>query len=200
MAWIGAHFAIGTACGGAVAAAACAMGRRGTRRWKLVPLGMVAGGLWAVLPDMPHTIRQDLPGTILADLLGNRPLSLWLHEHGNWFFFHRWLDVRYDAPWQTLRLGLRGVVLMMLTYHVLVAALFRAYDRKTVEVTKLKKQLVAHRLTALEAEDVAEARATLTALAAELQQMKQFTDQTPAAEPPKRTRARPPVAAAKIDR
>ena len=41
---------------GAIAGGVCQLRGRG---WKSVPLAMLAGGLWAVAPDLPHTIHRD---------------------------------------------------------------------------------------------------------------------------------------------
>ena len=126
-----------------------------------------------------HTIRQDLAGTLFADLLGRSRFTHWLHEHGNWFFFHQWLDIRYESPWQYQRFGLRGIAVMVLAYNLLVGTLFYAYDRQSAQVAKLKKQLARQRPVD---DDLADAQATLDAVADEVQQMRRLTEQVQAGQ------------------
>lgn len=143
MAWIGAHFAMGVACGGAAAAAVCCVRRRG---WKSIPLAMLAGGVWAVVPDLPHTIRQDFPGTALASWLGSREATRVLHANGNWFFFHSYLDsLNVGADWREIRYGLRGMALILMAYNVLAFGLFVQRDRLQRRVLKLLASLQAIR-------------------------------------------------------
>ncbi len=140
MAWIGAHFAIGMSCSGAIAGGICQLRGRG---WKSVPVAMLAGGLWAVAPDLPHTIRQDLPDTVFASWFGAKAATMWLHEQGNWFFFHKWLDQRYGGDWTLPRLGLWGMASLIVVYNTMVYALFRANDIKAHSLARLEYRLYA---------------------------------------------------------
>jgi len=121
-----------------VAASICAVRRRG---WRSVPVAMLAGGAWAVLPDLPGLVHDAVPDTFLARTLGARSLTQWFHEHGNLFFFHRYFDANYASPWESPRWGLRGILLILVAYNVMVAALFHAYRRKTKDVQALKFHL-----------------------------------------------------------
>ena len=124
--------------GGAAAAGVCAVRRRG---WKSVPVAMLAGGMWAIIPDLPRVIREDLPNTYLASTLGSRALGHWLNSHGNWFVFHGWFDRHYAQPWPDARWGLRGIAMIVVFYNVMAFTLFRANDRLAAIIARLKAQV-----------------------------------------------------------
>jgi len=134
MAWVGGHFAIGMACGGVAAAGFCAWRRRD---WRLVPAAMVAGGLWATVPDMPRVIREDLPGTWLAATAGAKPFEEVLQYYGNLFFFHRWLDLLQEGRW-----GLRGLAIVVACYTLLSYGLLHHNRALRHKVHRLKEQLL----------------------------------------------------------
>ncbi len=138
MAWIGAHFAIGVAGGGAIAAGICAVRKRG---WKSVPIAMLAGGVWAVIPDLPRIVRDDLSIGLLTATIGSPGVIDWFHQHGNWFFLHRWVDVQAAQPWPEARWGLRGLAVILICYNLLAVGLYLANDRLTAVVRKLRVQL-----------------------------------------------------------
>jgi len=137
MAWIGGHFAIGMACGGAAAAGWCAWRRRD---WHLIPFAMAAGGVWAIIPDMPRVIREDLPGTWLAATAGARPLEEVLQYYGNVFFFHRWFDFAQTGRW-----GLRGLAIVVASYTVLSYFLIYQNGRLQQKVEQLRQHIYGAR-------------------------------------------------------
>lgn len=167
MAWIGAHFAAGMIGGGAVASAVCAVRGRG---WKAVPVVMVASGMWAVIPDMPHTVRQDLAGTAFAQMFGSKALGQWLHAHGNWFWFHHWLDVHYGQPWPWPRLGLWGMAGLIIFYNAFIYVLFHAHKRHASEAAHWRAHRVGHELAQAQAADAA--YEALKKVAGELEELK----------------------------
>ena len=106
MAWTSGHFAAGMICGGAIAAGVCALRRRG---WRYVPVAMTAGGMWAMMPDLPRLFREDFPSLPFAATLGTRALEKWLHGIGDVFFFHNRLDAQ---PHQHALAGLFVIILL----------------------------------------------------------------------------------------
>lgn len=120
MAWTSAHFAVGMACGGALAGGYCAWRGKG---WWAIPAAMTLGGLWAVVPDLPRIFREDLPALGLGSTLGAKQLEQWLHSCGDVFFFHRMLDA------QPREFALHGLAAILLMYN---AALFAAWRNRRV--------------------------------------------------------------------
>ena len=114
MSWTSMHFAVGMGCGGALAGTACLIFRRG---WRFLPLAMTAGGILALLPDMPRFFREDFPNLPLAGVLGLKSFERFLHRYGDLFCFHAQLDAQ---PKEYALAGL-GVILML--YNVAVGLL-----------------------------------------------------------------------------
>ena len=108
MAWATMHFATGMCCGGAAAGIGCLLLRRG---WRWIPAAMTAGGLWAMVPDMPRIFREDFPNAPLAAILGNRRFEAWLNQWGDLFCFHRQLD---DQPHAY---ALAGMTIIIVLYN-----------------------------------------------------------------------------------
>jgi hypothetical protein len=108
MAWTSMHFAVGMCGGGVMAGAACLIFRRG---WRLLPLAMTVGGIWAVVPDLPRIFREDFPSLPLASLLGSKSLERWLHSFGDVFFLHQRLDI------QPHEYALHGLILVIVLYN-----------------------------------------------------------------------------------
>jgi hypothetical protein len=106
MAFASAHFALGMACGGALAAG-CIILRRGKGAGWL-PIAMTLGGLWACAPDLPRIFR-DCPSLPLSHSLGSHTLEQHLHRFGDLFFLHRALD---RQPHEYAVLGLVAIILM----------------------------------------------------------------------------------------
>ena len=114
MAWASMHFATGMVCSGAAGLAICVMRRKG---WRWLPLVMTAGGFWACVPDYPRIWREDFPSLPLAGILGKKSLELKLHEMGDVFFFHHYLDThRPDVVNGELQYGLHGLVIIIFLY------------------------------------------------------------------------------------
>ena len=88
---------------------------------------LALGGLWAVVPDLPHVFREDFPGLAFSGWLGAKSLENWLHQHGNLFFFHSRLDAA-EHEW-----ALHGLALILLFYNLAIALLMvlerRQYHR-----------------------------------------------------------------------
>jgi len=103
------HFGVGMACGGAAAALACALCRRG---WRWITPVMTASGVWALGPDLPRIFREDFPSLPLATTLGDKRLDDVLLSFGDLFFFHRMLDA------QPKEYALHGLALILLCYHI----------------------------------------------------------------------------------
>ena len=80
MAWTSMHFAVGM-CGTGVISGLAALALRRGYRW--LPLAMTAGGVWALVPDMPRLFRVDFPS--LPFLFTFLSLSLF-YPHGLRFF------------------------------------------------------------------------------------------------------------------
>jgi len=125
------------ACAGAAAAGVCAWRRRD---WHVVPIAMVAGGMWAAVPDIPRAIREDLPGTWLAATAGARSFEEVLHYYGNVFFFHRWLDLLQEGRW-----GLRGMALMVVCYTALSYGLIHHNRLLRDKIRSLKQHVYGFR-------------------------------------------------------
>ncbi len=106
MAWTSMHFAIGMCGGAALSLAPCLILRRG---WRIIPVGMTLGGLWALVPDMPRIWREDFPSLPFASTLGDKNFETWLHSIGDVFFFHRTLD---SQPKEYALLGLAMIILL----------------------------------------------------------------------------------------
>ncbi len=114
MAFTSMHMAVGMACTGAAGVAACMVIRRG---WRWIPLVMTLGAIWAVMPDLPRMVREQLAWLPLSQLLGSRGLEEALASWGNVFFFHRWLNS------STADLTLAGFALMFLMYNLSIVGL-----------------------------------------------------------------------------
>jgi len=114
MAWTTMHFAMGMGCAGAVAGVACFAMRRG---WRWLPLAMTAGGVWAILPDVPRVFREDFPSLPFAATLGDKALEHNLHRIGDVFFFHRTLDAQ---PYEH---ALAGMAFMLVFYNLAILLL-----------------------------------------------------------------------------
>lgn len=118
---------------GAATAAVCLVWGRG---WKTVPVCMVFGGMWAVIPDVPAMIRHVRPEGMLASVFGSEQVKAWLAGHGDWFFFHRSLEVL------AARLsGLGGLVVIVAAYNIIVFTLMRDNDRKAHSLARLEYRL-----------------------------------------------------------
>ena len=78
---------------------------------------MTLGGFWAIIPDMPRLLREDF--VISSCISGNaRDLERWLHDHGNWFFFHKAMDGH------TSNYALPGLILMIVLYNAAIGLMF----------------------------------------------------------------------------
>lgn len=108
------HFAVGMGCAGAIASVGCMVLRRG---WRWLPAAMTAGGLWALVPDMPRIFREDFYYEPISSILGTHELERWLHYWGDVFFFHR----AFDA--QPKEFALLGLLLILLFYNAAVMLL-----------------------------------------------------------------------------
>jgi hypothetical protein len=110
MAWASMHFAVGMVGGGAICGLACLYAPRLRR---MLPLAMTAGGVWAMVPDLPRIWREDFPSLPFARTLGSRELEDWLHGWiGDLFFFHASLDAQPHGY------ALHGLALIILLYNV----------------------------------------------------------------------------------
>lgn len=107
MAWTSMHFAMGMASAGVISGGVCLMLNRG---WRWVPAAMTAGGVWALVPDLPRLFREDYPSLPFASLLGSPALETRLHGVGDLFFFHAYLDA------QPHEFALHGLVIILLLY------------------------------------------------------------------------------------
>jgi hypothetical protein len=121
MAWSTMHFAVGMACAGAAAAGTALALRRG---WRWVPAAMTLGGVWALIPDLPRTFREDVPNATFAAVLGSKALDHLLHDWGDLFFFHRALDT------QPKEYALLGMGIILLLYNAAIAGLMWAERRQ----------------------------------------------------------------------
>jgi hypothetical protein len=133
------HFAVGMVGGAAVTAAAALVCRRGLR---FTPLGMTAGGLWAIVPDTPRLVRIDFPS--LRALPGAHAFAAptteaWLHAIGDLFFFHRTLD-RHAGD-----LALAGLFGTIAGYTLGLAALLGVIAWQRARIRRLQQQLRSHR-------------------------------------------------------
>ncbi len=114
MSWTTMHYAVGMGCTGAVAGAACLWLRKG---WRWLPAAMTAGGVLALVPDMPRVFREDFPNAPFAALLGSKSLERWLHSIGDLFFFHRSLDH------QPFEYALHGFAAVLILYNLSIVML-----------------------------------------------------------------------------
>ncbi|MAX25443.1 MAG: hypothetical protein CMJ19_13160 [Phycisphaeraceae bacterium] len=114
MAWTTMHFAVGMAGATVATGVGCMIMRRG---WRWLPLSMTAGGIWAVIPDMPRLFREDFPWLPFAQTLGSKSLELKLHRMGDIFFFHKQLDM------QPHEYALHGLILMLVMYNIAIGVL-----------------------------------------------------------------------------
>ncbi len=109
MSWTSMHFAVGMAGAGMLAGGVSLVVPRVAR---LIPVAMTAGGLWALVPDLPRIWREDLPWLPLAKMFGSQSLEAMLHHWGDLFFLHRWMDANLGD------LALHGIVGMILLYNL----------------------------------------------------------------------------------
>ena len=114
MSWTSMHFAVGMGCGGALAGTACLVFRRG---WRFLPLAMTAGGIFAVLPDMPRFFREDFPSLPFAGVLGLKSFERFLHRYGDLFCFHAQLDA------QPKEYALAGLGIILILYNMALGLL-----------------------------------------------------------------------------
>ena len=121
MAWDTMHYAVGMGCSGAVVGAACFLMKKG---WRWLPAAMTAGGVWAMVPDMPRIFREDFPNAPFAAILGSADLERWLHSIGNLFFFHLRLDM------QPHEYALLGFALVLILYNLSIALLIGMEHRQ----------------------------------------------------------------------
>lgn len=108
------HFAVGMGCAGAVTTIGCFIFRRG---WRWIPAAMTAGGVWAVVPDMPRIFREDFPSLPFAASLGAKDFERSLHRWGDLFFFHKQMDI------QPNEYALLGLTLILIFYNLSIALL-----------------------------------------------------------------------------
>ncbi len=120
MAWTTMHFGVGMACAGTAMAGFSLLTGRG---WRWLPAAMTLGGVWALGPDIPGMVREQLPSFPLASILGSRQLELWLHRIGDLFFFHRALDA------QPHERALHGLILILALYNAAILLLMWRENR-----------------------------------------------------------------------
>jgi hypothetical protein len=106
MAFTTMHFAVGMGCAAVGTAGACLLVGRG---WRWLPAAMTAGGIWAIAPDLPRILHEDLPGPTWLGMLGKGG-ELLLNRFGDLFFFHATLDS------QPREFALHGLMLIVLMY------------------------------------------------------------------------------------
>jgi len=129
------HFAVGMGCGGAIGAVGCLTVRRG---WRWLGGMMTAGGVWALVPDMPRLFREDFPSLPFAAILGDKGLERALHGWGDVFFMHRSLDA------QPHEYALAGFAVIVLFYNLVILQLMWLAGRRRRRVLgrmKRKKRL-----------------------------------------------------------
>lgn len=114
MAWTTMHYAVGMGCAGALAGTASLICRRG---WRFLPLAMTAGGIWALLPDIPRFFREDFPNLPFAQTLGLKSFERFCHRWGDLFFFHARLDS------QPKEYALAGLGVIVLLYNMAICLL-----------------------------------------------------------------------------
>ncbi len=100
------HFAAGMCGASVIGGAVSLIWRRG---YRFLPLAMTAGGLWAMIPDLPRLFREDFPTMPLAKTLGSSHLERQLHAMGDLFFFHARLD---SQPHEYALLGLFTTIVL----------------------------------------------------------------------------------------
>jgi len=122
--WFSAHFAVGMACGAAMAAPLIVFK---PRWWPAVqPIAMTLGGIWACIPDAPRLWREDFTRLPLGSLLGTKDLENWLHSIGDVFFFHASMDAYRNA--HGTEFALAGMAGMIALYSFAILVLMaRAY-------------------------------------------------------------------------
>ena len=125
MAWTTMHFAVGMGCAGALAGTACVIFRRG---WRYLPAAMTAGGVWALVPDMPRVFREDFPSLPFASVLGDSSFERALHRVGDLFCFHNQLDA------QTHQYALAGFALVLILYNLSIGLLMFLEHRERLSI------------------------------------------------------------------
>lgn len=108
------HYAVGMCGAGAMAGTACVIARRG---WRFIPAAMTAGGVWALIPDMPRVFREDFPNLPFAAVLGDKAVERGLHGIGDLFFFHTNLDA------QPKEYALAGLAIILILYNLSIGLL-----------------------------------------------------------------------------
>ena len=130
--WTSGHYAVGMACGGALAGIWCLVRRSG---WKWLPWAMTAGGVWALLPDMPRVFREDFPSLPFAAWLGQSSFERWLHSFGNLFAFHS----AFDA--QPREYALHGLTIILVLYNLSLLMMTWSNHRQAREIRRLTRHL-----------------------------------------------------------
>ncbi len=155
MAWTTMHFAMGMGCAGAIAGAACLVTRRG---WRFIPAAMTAGGVWALVPDMPRVFREDFPNFPMAMILGDTGIERALHSVGDLFFFHRALD---HQPKEYALAGL-AIILLLYNLSIMLLMLLESNQRNSVgnrswraHMPHLRKQRRRRRASVMEPDEPA---------------------------------------------
>lgn len=110
MAFATMHFATGMVCSGAAGVVLCTVLRRG---WRWLPLGMTAGGFWAMVLICHACFGRIFSAMCLCSTnWGEKSLQNTLHQYGDIFFFHRWLDTHRTED----RLALQGMTIIIGCY------------------------------------------------------------------------------------
>jgi hypothetical protein len=122
--------------GGMLAAVVCLIIRRG---WRLVPYVAAITGVWATLPDLPRLFREDLPFIPLAGLIGHKEVEKAMHEFGNIFIFHSWLDQWPD------RFVLHGTFIVFAAFVATAVGLNRLNRRNEKTVAELRQHIEVQR-------------------------------------------------------
>ncbi|MCC7145368.1 MAG: hypothetical protein IT443_02890 [Phycisphaeraceae bacterium] len=179
MAWTTMHFALGMSCTGAVMGGACLALGRG---WKWIPAVMTLGGCWALIPDMPGSIREQLGSLPLAGTLGSLTLEHFLHSIGDLFFFHKALDAQPNE-W-----ALHGLAIILILYNISLAG-FMFQDRKLHQHPALRAWRAHHRHLPAEDDSPSAHRTALPRVEDLIPPPKSMPKSTP--KPTPRAQARP---------
>lgn len=121
-------------CGGALAGTACLIFRRG---WRFLPAAMTAGGIWALLPDLPRVFREDFPNLPFAGMLGASSFERFLHRAGDLFCFHSQLDA------QPKEYALAGFAIIIFLYNLSIGLLMMLEYRQRDSIAN--RAWLAHR-------------------------------------------------------
>jgi hypothetical protein len=79
---------------------------------------MTLGGIWALVPDLPRVL-QEFPSLVPRSYnsFAVMKLEIYLHQRGDMFFFHRFLDN------QPNELAVVGFAVVVALYNVVVLPL-----------------------------------------------------------------------------